>query len=87
MERYSKMQLHQLKALNAQIEARLTRTKSVALVNEWRQKQNIRNYTSEYDRIRNELSNSAIPYQTKEELKKRVIELQTMGAKVYNIIS
>ena len=87
MEGYSKMQLHQLKALNAQIEARLTRTKSVALVNEWRQKQNIRNYTSEYDRIRNELSNSAIPYQTKEGLKKRVIELQKMGAKVYNIIS
>ena len=65
MERYSKLHLSQLKHLNAQIEARLTRTKSVALVNEWRQKQNIRNYTSEYDRIRNELSNSAIPYQTK----------------------
>ena len=87
MERYSKLQLRQLKALNAQIEARLTRTKSVALVNEWRQKQNIRNYTSEYDRIRNELSNSAIPYETKEGLKKRVVELQQMGAKVYNIIS
>ena len=65
MERYSKLQLRQLKALNAQIEARLTRTKSVALVNEWRQKQTMRNSTSEYDRIRNELSNSAIPYHTK----------------------
>ena len=87
MERYSKMHLRELKALNAQIEARLTRGKSIALVNEWRQKQNIRNYTSEYDRIRNELSNSAIPYETKEGLKKRVVELQKMGAKVYNIIS
>ena len=65
MERYSNLQLNQLKALNNQIEARLTRTKSVALVNEWRQKQTMRNSTSEYDRIRNELSNSAIPYHTK----------------------
>ena len=87
MERYSKLQLRQLKALNAQIEARLNRTKNVALVNEWRQKQNIRNYTSEYDRIRNELSNSAIPHQTQEGLKKRTIELEKMGAKIYNIIS
>ena len=65
MERYSNLQLNQLKALNNQIEARLTRTKSVALVNEWRQKQTMRNSTSEYDRISNELSNSAIPYHTK----------------------
>ena len=65
MERYSKLQFNQLKALNNQIEARLTRTKSVALVNEWRQKQTMRNSTSEYDRMRNELSNSAIPYHTK----------------------
>ena len=81
MERYSKLQLHQLKALNDQIEARLTRTKSVALVNEWRQKHNMRNYTSEYDRIRNELSNSAIPFQTKEGLHKITIELETMGVR------
>ena len=82
MERYSKLQLSQLKHLNDQIQARLTRAKSVALVNEWKQKQTMRNYQSEYDRIRNELSNSAIPYQTKEGLKKRTIELQNMGVKI-----
>ena len=71
MERYSTLQLSQLKHLNAQIEARLTRTKSVALVNEWRQKQIMRNYQSEYDRIRNELLNSALPLQTQEGVKKR----------------
>ena len=87
MEKYSKLQLKQLKALNAQIEARLTRTKSVALVNEWRQKQNMRNYQSEYDRIRNELANSAIPFHTQEGVKKRKTELEKMGAKIYNIIS
>ena len=87
MEKYSKLQLRQLNVLNKQIEARLTRTKSVALVNEWREKQNMRNYQSEYDRIRNELSNSAIPFQTQEGLKKRTNELEKMGVKIYNIIS
>ena len=87
MERYSNLQLNQLKALKNHIEARLTRTKSVALVHEWRQKEHMRNYQSEYDRIRNELSNSAIPFQTKEGLKNRTLELQQMGVKLYNIIS
>ena len=64
MERYSKLQLHQLNALNKQIEARLTRSKSVALVNEWRQTQHMRNYQSECDIISNDLSKSAIPFQT-----------------------
>ena len=81
------MQLSQLKHLNEQIKARVTRTKSVALVNEWREKQNMRNYQSEYDRIRNELANSAIPFHTQEGVKKRKTELEKMGAKIYNIIS
>ena len=87
MERYSKMQLSQLKHLNDQIKARLMRTTNMALVNEWRQKQNIRNYQSEYDRIRNELSNSALPFETQEGVKKITRELEQMGAKLYNIIS
>jgi hypothetical protein len=87
MEKYSKMQLSQLKDLNNHIEARLTRTKSIALTNEWRQKQNMRNYQSEHDRIRNELENSALPYQTQDSIKKRKIELEQMGVKLYNIIS
>jgi hypothetical protein len=87
MEKYSKIQLAQLKDLNKQVEARLARTKSTALTNEWKQKQNIRNYQSEYDRIRNELENSAFPYQTQDSLKKRKIELEKMGVKIYNIIS
>jgi hypothetical protein len=87
LEKYSKLQLSQFKDLNKQIEARLTRTKSVALTNEWRQKQNMRNYQSEYDRIRNELENSALPYQTQDSIKKRTIELEQMGVQKYNIRS
>jgi uncharacterized protein YukE len=87
MEKYSKMQLSQFKDLNKQIEARLTRTKSVDLTNEWKQKQNMRNYQSEYDRIRNELENSALPYQTQDSITKRKIELEQMGVKIYKIIA
>jgi hypothetical protein len=68
-------------------EARLARTTSIALTNEWRQKQNMRNYQSEYDRIRNELSNSALPFKTQENIKKRKVELEKLGAKIYNIMS
>jgi phosphopantetheinyl transferase len=62
MERFSKLQLNQLMAVKKQTEARLARTTIIALTNEWRQRQNMRNYQSEYDRIRNELSNSALPF-------------------------
>jgi hypothetical protein len=44
MEIYYKFQLHQFKELNKQIAAHLTRTKSITLTNEWRQRQHVRNY-------------------------------------------
>ena len=87
MEKYSRKQISQLKAVNNQIEARLTRTKSVALTNEWKQKQAMRNYQSEYDRIRNELLNSALPFQTQEGVIKRKAELEKMGVKICSMIS
>ena len=87
MEKYSRKQISQLKAVNQQIEARLTRTRSIALTNEWKQKQAMRNYQSEYDRIRNELLNSATPFHTQENIIKRKAELEKMGVKIYNIIS
>jgi len=87
MEKYSRKQISQLKAVNQQIEARLTRTRSVALTNEWKQKQVMRNYQSEYDRIRNELSNSAMPFQTQETVRKITVELENLGVTIYNIIS
>ena len=47
----------------------------------------MRNYQSEYDRIRNELSNSAMPFQTQETVRQRTIELENLGVQIYNIIS
>jgi hypothetical protein len=87
MERFSKLQLNRLMQVKKENEARLARTTSIALTNEWRQKQNMRNYQSEYDRIRNELSNSALPFKTQENIKKRKVELEKLGAKIYNIMS
>jgi hypothetical protein len=87
MERYSKLQLNRLMQVKKENEARLARTTSIALTNEWRQKQNMRNYQSEYDRIRNELSNSALPFKTQENIKKRKVELEKLGATIYNIMS
>jgi hypothetical protein len=82
MERFSKLQLHQLMAVKKQTEARLEITTSIALTNEWRQRQNMRNYQSEYDRIRNELSNSTLPFQTQENIKKIKVELEKLGANI-----
>ena len=48
-------QISQLNDIDQQIEARLTSTATVALTNEWNQKQSMRNYQSEHDRIRHEL--------------------------------
>jgi hypothetical protein len=87
MEIFSKLQLNQLMAVKKQTEARLARTTIIALTNEWKQRQNMRNYQSEYDRIRNELSNSALPFKTQENVKKRKVELEKLGANIYNIIS
>jgi hypothetical protein len=78
MARFSKLQVRQLKGVQRQTEARLARTTSIALTNEWRQRQNMRNYQSEYDRIRNELSNSALPFKTQETVKKRKVELEKL---------
>ena len=66
---------------------RLTITANVALTIAWTQKQAMINYQSEYDRIRNELSNSALPFQIKEGVITRKATLEQMGVKLYNSIS
>ena len=47
----------------------------------------MRYYQSEYDRLRNELSNSAIPFQTQEGIQKMKVEFEKIVVKLYNIIS
>ena len=87
MGKYSTLQLSQLKKINTQLEARLPRTKRVALTHEWRQKQTMRNHQSEHDRIRNELSNSALPFRTQEQRTNIKFEFENMEVELHNIIA
>ena len=44
-------------------------------------RQRVMNYQSEYDRLRAHLENSALPYQTRAEVKGRADQLKQLGAK------
>ncbi len=84
---YRKLQLEQIKHLSDHIDAYRTRAASVALRKEVLEKQNVRNYQSEYDRIRAHLEDSAVPYKTKEGLRIRTVHLKALGAKAVGSIN
>ena len=81
------MQLRQVKYLNDMADAFQNRTKSTALRREILEKQQKRNYQSEYDRIRNHVENSATPTLTKNALTARTAHLKTLGAKALDTIN
>jgi hypothetical protein len=84
---YSKLQIEQIKHLKDHIDAYRTRAASVALRKEILEKQNMRNYQSEYERIRAHLEDSAIPFKTREGLKTRAVHLKALGAKAVGSIN
>ena len=63
------------------------RTKSVALRRDILEKQQKRNYQSEYDRIRSHVEDSATPALTKDHLKGRQAHLKALGAKAVDTIN
>ena len=71
LNHFRKLQLEQIKHLSDHIEAYRTRAASVALRKEILEKQNVRNYQSEYDRIRSHVEDSATPAQTKGHMRNR----------------
>jgi hypothetical protein len=79
LNHYQKMQLSQVKYLNDMADAFQIRTKSVALRREVLEKQNKRNYQSEYDRIRSHVEDSATPSPTKNHLLTRQAHLKNGG--------
>ena len=84
---FSKLQLNQVQHLNAMIEARQSRSKSVAFRHEVLQKQNMKNYQNEYSRIRSHLEGSVMPHATREKVNSRAAHLRALGAKaVDNIV-
>ena len=86
LARHSKMQTKQLQFMNAQIEARAARTQNIATRNGWMQAKTSKNYQTEYDRIRGHLENNLLPHETKEKVKNRKRELESMGARAIDQI-
>ena len=75
------MQISQVKSIDEEIEAKATRASSIALRNQFTQATTARLYQTEYDRTRYHLSNTLIPHQTDDAVKKRKKELEKLGAK------
>jgi hypothetical protein len=48
------------------------------------QAKTVKNYQSEYDRIRNHMSGTSIPYKTTTEVKNRKAVLERLGAKAFD---
>ena len=87
LNHYQKMQLSQVKYLNDMADAFQNRTKSTALRREILEKQQKRNYQSEYDRIRSHVEDSATPSLTKNHLKTRQAHLKSLGAKAVDTVT
>ena len=87
LNHFRKLQLEQIKHLSDHIDAYRTRAASVALRKEILEKQNVRNYQSEYDRIRNHVENSATPALTRNHLTTRPAHLKTLGAKALDTMN
>ena len=87
LNHYQRMQLSQVKYLNDMADAVQNRTKSTALRRKILQKQQQRNYSSEYERIRAHVEDSATPSLNKDHLKGKMARLKALGAKAVDSIN
>ena len=87
LDHYQRMQLSQVKYLNDRAEIFQNRTKSTHLRREISQKQNQRNYRSEYERIRAHVEDSATPALNKDHLRDKMAHLKKLGAKAVDSIT
>lgn len=85
---YSKLQLNQIKHLHDQLQARKDLAASLAFRKEILEKKKVKNFQSEYDRIRSHLEqNSTMPFVEKAKVKSRADELRKLGAKAFDTIN
>ena len=78
------MQLHQLERMNKEVEVRAARVENLEIKNKWLRAQNIKNYQSEYDRIRGHLENSVLPYVETRTVRNRKAVLERLGAQAFD---
>ncbi len=83
---FSKLHQIQLKHLQTQLDARETLQRSKKQREMFLNKQKVINHQNEYDRIRNQISGNANPYQTPTTLTRRLKELEHLGAKSFERI-
>ena len=69
LSHYQQKQLSQVKYLSDMADAFLNRRKSLALRRKVLDRQKVKNYQSEYDRIRNHVENSATPFRNQASVK------------------
>ena len=81
VSRHQKMQLEQVTYLNGMYEARQARVSNLAFRRHVLEQQKVHNYQNEYNRLRNHLENSSMPYQTRTAVQSRTEHLKTLGAK------
>ena len=87
LKKYTDMQLTQLEAMHRQVEAHRNKKKSIELRNKWMQAKTVKNYQSEYDRIRGHLANSTTPHLTRDVVVNRKRTLEALGAKAFDTIN
>ena len=87
LNHYQRLQLSQVKYLNDMADVFQNRTKSTHLRREILQKQEQRNYRSEYDRIRAHVEDSATPAFNKDLLKSKMAHLKKLGARAVDSIT
>ena len=78
------MQLHQLERYNKEMEVRAARVENLDIGNKWLHAKKVKNYQSEYDRIRGHMDNSIIPYVTIAKVRDRKAALERLGARAFD---
>jgi len=79
LNRYKIFTIAELERTNKELELIASKAKNVAFMNEMKQYKNRRMYQCEYNRIRNELENNTVPFQSREGIKQRVAHLEKLG--------
>jgi uncharacterized protein (DUF111 family) len=79
--RHMKIQMDNLERKNKEANIINSRRANIDIRKKWMEAKTVKNYQSEYDRIRNHMASSSLPYKTKEAVIQRKAVLERMGAK------
>ena len=84
LAKHMNRQTKNLERMNKEMEVRAGRRANLEVRNKWHQAKNIKNYQSEYDRIRTHMANSVVPFTTVQQLTNRRTVLERLGAQAFD---